>query len=1357
MKRIEHPLSERSRAALAAATVAFGSLAFGPVGSAQSTMDVLHSFGAMAQPATPSYGTLLEMQDGTKYGTTTAGAGAIYKLSPDGLGGFSLSVHYSFSGPDGRKPYGGLIDGGDSFLYGVTYHGGGAEAGTVFRIDLDGRLTTLHSFLGTDGANPWAGLLDIGDGNLYGTTTTGTVFRLAKNGASFQTLRTFQPGEGTNPRGTLAYFDGFLYGTTNSGNGYPSDYGTLFRIRPDGTGFARLHVFKFLSTGGQPQGGLLAGPDGSIYGTTQLTSKVFRFDPATGILSVLHSFTSAEGSPANGGLALGDDGWLHGTTSGGGASLAGTLFRIHPQTLVFELLRSFSTATGKIPLAGLVKGGDGFFYGTASTSGPLPLGAGTVYRVREDGTGFSVVATMDAATIQGQYPAGGVVLGSNGQLFGTTSGGGATSSYGTAFRLSTDGSGFTSIHSFDEATGGFFPNGLLHRLSDGLLYGMTSSGTGLNSNGIVFRIDQPGSAFANLHAFTVSDGKRPKGGLLDGGDGFLYGLTSLGGDFGGGTLFRLDPSSAGPLEVLHSFPNGSEPQGSLLRVGSSVFGATKMGGDNFTGSIFRFDLSLRALTTLHSFAGPDGRYPIGGLIMGPDGLLYGSANSGGVDGNSGTLFRIAVDGSPLELLHSFNGVDGRSPDGPLVVGDLGYLYGTTRSGGFGGVGTAFALKPATVPGDSVVSLLHAFNPTDGRGAAPIGPLLQLGDGRLYGTTVAAAGTDGRDEIGGGTVYRLSPPAHVQPTAEVTVCRDETGPTLVAATAGPASTYQWGYRWPLGTSVTAIVGQIGPTYTVDGTDFPELTYDAVLEVVCTIRYADDYGESTSNPVTVTVRPACGGGSAVSSPVRVFTATTANGASSTTLHWLNPSTVVDEIVIRYRTDGTYPASMGDSSALLLCGLGAASCGSAAADSIGSFVHSTQTPGTTYSYGIFTRSLTVSSGGKFASATPIDGPSMSAWVYSTGATSVVPPGLRPSSGGTPGAVYTVSNDRGLHAMTLGTTGGDWPAGWKPLLMNAPSQGRPIPVNFPTSTVNGVSRVVYVTSQDGRVYVADALTGALLRASAQICQGIQHSPGAMLKDYGGAYDVLIVGSRNTTTANPATNTLFGLNPDTLEVLWTFDNGAGANGIGIISGQPLVDYATNRVYFTSRQLAGGSGSSVWCLSFTETSATKVWEANVGSVDTSVTLSNGTLYVGNLDGNVHALNASNGSSKWTAPFSTADGPVRSLVWSSATGSRLFFSTTTKSWAITDNGPGTAPTAYWVPPPAIASPSNPLVYTGNAYIGTGTGQLLQLDATTSSPPAPIAVTLTPQHVQVGRPTIDSATGVIYVGTDEGRVHAASYPF
>lgn len=1360
MKHVEHPGPVFRRAATAAVCACALLLAVAPAGYAQSTMDVLHSFGAPALPATPSYGTLLEMPDGSMYGTTTAGAGAIFKLSPDGLGGFALSVLHSFSGPDGRLPYGGLIDGGDGLLYGTTFAGGAAEAGTVFRIDPAGRLTTLHSFAHVDGAHPFAGLLDGGDGFLYGTTYNGSVFKVDRRGASFTNLRTLTLSDGVQIYGGLVRGnDGFLYGTTYRGYVAGANYGTLFRIGTNGLNFEVLHRF-LPATGSEPMAGLLKAADGKLYGTTTSGGSsgdgaVFRFDPTAGSYTLLHSLSGSEGTVPAAALVQGSDGQLYGTARDRGEFWRGSVFKVDPTTdpAGFTRLASFSAPleSGAHPLAALMKASDGHLYGTTSTEGPR--GSGTVFRIHEDGTGLEVVAAFDASTIDGASPQAGVV-GADGWYYGTTVSGGAFGA-GTVFRMAADGSTYTTLHSFDGASDGALPSGPLLLRSDGL-YGVANA-RGPGGEGTVFRLSTDGSSFEVLHAFQWgSAGRpfRPVGGLVEGGDGFLYGMTAGSGS-DGASVYRLD-TSTWAVDVVQVLPGGSEPIGPLWRKGSVLVGATRIGGDFYAGSLFRLDVSGFGYRTLHSFnpAASQGRYPNGGLVEGSDGLLYGTTRSDGASGN-GTLFRIAADGASFETLRVLVGTDGRSPDGPLVAGDSGFLYGTTNDGGEGRGGTAFALRPAVVPAESAFSLLYSFSGRDGRGMSPAGPLLQAGDGRLIGVTQATGGTDG--PTGGGTVYRLSPPAHVQPTASVTLCRDESGPTLAAVTVGPARSYQWGYRSPYDTRVTALVGQTGPTYTVNGADFPASSYDTVFEVVCTIRYAGDHGESTSNAVTITVKPPCGGGSAAPPPVQIFTATTGRGSSSTTLHWVNPSTAVEEVVIRYRTDGTYPTSAGDTSAPLLCGSGASSCGSAASDAIGTFVHEGQTPGTTYTYGVFTRSLTASSGGRFASATPFDGPTGAAWAYSTGATSVVPPGLRPAAGSTPGAVYTVSNDRGLHAMTLGATGGDWPAGWKPLLMNAPSQGRPIPVNFPSFTVNGIGKVVYVTSQDGRVYVADALTGALLRASAQICQGIQHSPGAMFRDYGGAYDVLIVGSRNTSTAVPATNSLFGLDPATLAVRWTFDNGAGANGIGIISGQPLVDYATRRVYFTSRQLEGGSGSSVWCLSFTDSGATKVWEANVGSVDASASLWNGTLYVGNLDGRVYALNASDGSFKWTAPFVTGDGPVRSLVWTAGTGNRLFFSTTTKSWAITDNGPGTAPTAYWTPPPAVTSPSNPLVSTDKAYVGNGAGQLLQFDATTPTPPAPLGVTLTPQPQQVGRPTMDWANGVIYVGTDGGRVHAVSYPF
>jgi hypothetical protein len=481
------------------------------------------------------------------------------------------------------------------------------------------------------------------------------------------------------------------------------------------------------------------------------------------------------------------------------------------------------------------------------------------------------------------------------------------------------------------------------------------------------------------------------------------------------------------------------------------------------------------------------------------------------------------------------------------------------------------------------------------------------------------------------------------------------------------------------------------------------------------------------------------------VTVLTARSGDGQNK--LEWVNPSGVYSSTVLRYGTTG-YPNSPTDGFPL------ATLAGTAGAHD--SYVHSPIANGTTYYYSAFVSGGGSHSSGRFVSGRPQAPLSGVDWAYNTSASTVVPAGLRPTSGGVPGAVYTVSNDRALHALTLGPSGGDWPTGWEPLLLNAPSQSRPIPVNFPSFTVNGASRVVYITSQDGRVYVADALTGALLRASAApLGEALQAGPGAMFRDFGGAYDVLVVGTRNTSSGN----VLYGLNPDTLATLWSFDNGGGTNAIGIISGTPLVHYPTSRVYFTSRQRAGGTASTVWCLDFNQTSATKIWEANVGSVDTSLTISGGTLYVGNIQGDVYALNASDGTMKWTAPFRTKDGPVRSLVWAAGTAPRLYFSTTNKVWAITDNGTGTAPTAHFTSPVTMTSPTNPLVASGKLYVGNRSGVLSEIDPSTVTPPAPVTLTLVDEArpAQVARPTGDLANQLLYVGTDAGTLFATGFPF
>ena len=240
------------------------------------TFSVVNSFDSVASangynPVAP----LAQGPDGTLYGTASAGGshafGMVYKVQPDGTG---YSVLWNFSGgSDGGTPDAGLVLAGDT-LYGTAYTGGSSGYGIIFAVNTDGRgFTNLYSFTGgLDCGNPYAGMI-LSGGTLYGTTTGessaiqnyGSIFKISTNGSGFTVLKTFEGGDGANPYGGLLLSGNLLYGTTESGT---PGYGTVFRVSIIGTDFTTLYSFTDGNDGGNPYGGLLlAGSE--LFGTTQ--------------------------------------------------------------------------------------------------------------------------------------------------------------------------------------------------------------------------------------------------------------------------------------------------------------------------------------------------------------------------------------------------------------------------------------------------------------------------------------------------------------------------------------------------------------------------------------------------------------------------------------------------------------------------------------------------------------------------------------------------------------------------------------------------------------------------------------------------------------------------------------------------------------------------------------------------------------------------------------------------------------------------------------------------------------------------------------------------------------------------------
>jgi uncharacterized repeat protein (TIGR03803 family) len=373
---------------------------------------------------------------------------------------------------------------------------------------------------------------------------------------------------------------------------------------------------------------------------------------------------------------------------------------------------------------------------------------------------FKTLVNFDGAN--GIYPASSVSQGLDGNFYGTTPYGGATNG-GIVFKVTPNGA-LTTLYSFCLQTNcpdGNLPYAGLVLGTDGTFYGTTRNGgaSGVNCPlgecGTVFKIT-PAGVLTTLHSFTGNDdGSSPYATLIQGTDGNLYGTAQLGGAYGYGTLFRITPN--GLVTTLHQFEgsDGDDPTGALLQAtDGNFYGTTGLGGSENDGVVFRITPN-GTFTRLYSFCSlsgcTDGSEPVGGLIQGSDGDLYGTTFEGGAvlchEESCGTVFSITLQGT-LTTLHSFDRDDGAYPYDPLIQATDGNFCGTTSEGGNSnhcfdfGCGTVFEITPA-----GTLTTLHSFD--SAAGSSSVGGLLQGTDGDFYGT----AQTGGIDQDG--TVFGLS--------------------------------------------------------------------------------------------------------------------------------------------------------------------------------------------------------------------------------------------------------------------------------------------------------------------------------------------------------------------------------------------------------------------------------------------------------------------------------------------------------------------------------------------------------------------------------------------------------------------------
>ena len=367
-------------------------------------------------------------------------------------------------------------------------------------------------------------------------------------------------GDGSGPRAGLTWSADTLYGAAN---------GALYSVRTDGTDYTVLNVSGANS-------GLVVS-NGNVYGTA----------------------------------LQGESGW-------------GAVFKSKTNGTDFAWIYSFTAATdngsfvftnsdGLGPWAGVVLSGD-TLYGTASSGGRF--GAGTVFRVNTDGSGFTNLHTFSAraqdasfalTNVDGSAPMGDLVLAGD-TLFGTTQTGGRAG-HGTLFKLNTDGTAFTTLHSFTNQQGKFPQAGLL--LLGDRLYGTAAQG-GASGFGTVFRIQTNGTGFTVLHSFAFATGADPRGGLVLH-DNVLHGTTSFGAASLNGGIYRLNTNGTGftnlysfaELSQAFPYPNagGAKPQAGLISAGRFLYGTAREGGTAGHGTIFSFGVASPRLTI--NWAGPN--------------------------------------------------------------------------------------------------------------------------------------------------------------------------------------------------------------------------------------------------------------------------------------------------------------------------------------------------------------------------------------------------------------------------------------------------------------------------------------------------------------------------------------------------------------------------------------------------------------------------------------------------------------------------------------------------------------------------------------------------------------------------------
>jgi uncharacterized repeat protein (TIGR03803 family) len=496
----------------------------------------------------------------------------------------------------------------------------------------------------------------------------------------------------------------------------------------------------------------------------------------------------------------------------------------------------------------IAQGRDGKLYSTANQGGAKG-GSGAVFKITPAGM-LTVLHTFSGT--DGLGPSAGLTLGTDGNFYGTTSGGGFQ--LGTIFKITAGGS-LTTLYSFTNGADGSAPTAPPIQGIDGKFYGTASNGNqGKGFYGSVYKVTSSGT-FTVLHSLTFDDGAFPFAPLVQGTNGNFYGTTLQGSPNNEGTAYKITPS--GEFGVLFNFDgtHGHQVAAPLVQGSDGNFyGTTVAGGTNDVGVVFKIT-PTGAITVLHSFTGSgDGADPYGGLVQATDGNFYGTTSMATGSSGCGTIFRISSAGK-FKTLYTFpsDGSKGCNPQDTLLQHTGGILFGDTFRGGTGNNnhGVFYSLN-AGLP--AFASLL----PYSGK----VGKTIEfLGQGFNSSTTVSFNGTAATPTVISGTYLTAAVPSGAT-----------TGLVTVTTSSGTLKSNKKFRVTPQITGFKPTSGPVGTLVTITGVSLAQTTQVTFSGVKASFKVVNDTKVTATVPsgaVTGKIAITTPGGTAVSSGV--FTVT------------------------------------------------------------------------------------------------------------------------------------------------------------------------------------------------------------------------------------------------------------------------------------------------------------------------------------------------------------------------------------------------------------------------------------------------------------------------------------------------------